>query len=85
MDEAEQLATPHEALVELLRNLPRPMLIELICGVAGIELSELGRVGERSPTFEVPGTTGRPRRGIVDLVLVVHDPNEPAAGQANAQ
>jgi hypothetical protein len=67
----EQLATAHEALVLLLRNLPRAGLIALMCSAAGIAPPEFAEVHERTPTVEIPRSLRRARLGIVDLVLVV--------------
>jgi hypothetical protein len=72
MVDREQLATPHESLVELLRCMPRRALIDLICRAHGIVLDEFTEILERTPTIDVPGFLRRASKHTPDLVFTVH-------------
>jgi flagellar biosynthesis/type III secretory pathway protein FliH len=71
MDQLDHLASAHEALILLVRTLPREKLLRLLCTSAGIELVELSEFEELTPTTEIPSVLRRARLGLPDLVLVV--------------
>lgn len=68
----EDTVDVHDALVDVLRRMPRRRLVELICAAAGIELDEIVEIHERTPTVQAPALLRRPRKLIIDLVLTVH-------------
>jgi hypothetical protein len=65
----------HDTLVELLRTMDLRPLVELLGALAGLDLREIGRIVDRTPTIAVPSLT-RPRKRVGDLVLIVYDRNE---------
>jgi hypothetical protein len=73
MDNLEQLADVHDGLVQLLRDLDRRFLIEVICAATGVELPQNIDVQERTPWIEVPLSRRRPRKLTVDLLLTIAD------------
>jgi hypothetical protein len=65
----------HDTLIELLRTMDLRPLVELLGALAGLDLRELDRIVDRTPTIAVPSLT-RPRKRVGDLVLIVYDRNE---------
>ncbi|PRP93312.1 hypothetical protein ENSA5_43340 [Enhygromyxa salina] len=72
MAQLEQLASAHESLVELLRNMPRRALAKIVCAAGEISLAKVAEIHERTPSVEVSGLARAARKSSADLVLVVH-------------
>ncbi|PRP91462.1 hypothetical protein ENSA5_55790 [Enhygromyxa salina] len=72
MVQLEQLASAHESLVELLRNMPRRALAEIVCAAGGVSSDNIAEIQERTPSVEVSGLARAARKAAADLVLVVH-------------
>ncbi|PRP99365.1 hypothetical protein ENSA5_28740 [Enhygromyxa salina] len=72
MAQLEQLASAHESLVELLRNMPRRALAEIVCAAVNVSSDDVAEIYERTPSVEVSGLARAARKVAADLVLVVH-------------
>ena len=73
MADIDQIGSVHDAFVDLLNDLPRHVLLKIVCAAAGLspDLHEL-EVRECTPVIEIPSAKRRARRRIVDLLLTVH-------------
>lgn len=68
-----QFADVHDSFTELLRTIDRRTLIEWIGASAGLSLSDIGSIHERSTTIAVMSFLRPARKGLADVVLTLLD------------
>jgi hypothetical protein len=71
-----QFADVHDSFAELLRTIDRRTLIEWIGAAAGLTLSNIGSIRERSTTIAVMSFVRPARKGVADVVLTLLDRDE---------
>jgi hypothetical protein len=68
-----QFADVHDSFAELLRTMDRQTLVEWIGAAAGLTLSDIRSIRERSTTIAVMGFVHPARKGLADVVLTLYD------------
>jgi hypothetical protein len=66
-----QFADVHDSFAELLRTMDRQTLIEWIGAAAGLTLSEVRSIHERSTTISALGFIRSARKGLADVVFTL--------------
>jgi hypothetical protein len=69
----DQFADVHDSFVELLRTMDRQTLVEWISAAAGLTMSDVRSIHERSTTIAAIGFVHSARKGLADVVFTLFD------------
>lgn len=71
-----QFADVHDSFAELLRRMNRQTLVEWISAAAGLTVSDIRSIHERSTTIAAMGFLHAARKGLADVVFTLLGPDD---------